>query len=108
MAHWHGISRRKSSGGRLKRPSSYRGKRRTYVTEVKLEGGKPETVTVGLSDFKNVTDGVLLKSWAELDELGLVAKATIRGAKPVELAANPWQGPQPVFKRLEWILQTSP
>ena len=87
---------------------SYRGKRRTYVTEVKLKGGKPERVTVGLSDFKNVTDGVPLKSWAELDELGLVAKATIRGAKPVELAANPWQGPQPVFKRLEWMLQTSP
>ena len=87
---------------------SYRGKRRTYVTEVKLKGGKPETVTVGLSDFKNVTDGVPLKSWAELDELGLVAKATIRGEKPVEVAANPWQGPQPVFKRLEWTLQTSP
>ena len=87
---------------------SYRGKRRTYVTEVKLKGGKPETVTVGLSDFKNVTDGEPLKSWAELDELGLVAKATIRGAKPVEVAANPWQRPQPVFKRLEWKLQTSP
>ena len=66
---------------------SYRGKRRTYVIEVKLKGSKPETV--GLSDFKNVTDGVPLKSWAELDELGLVAKATIRGAKPVEVAANP-------------------
>ena len=86
----------------------YRGKKRTYVAEVKLKGGKPETVTVGLSDFKNVTDGVPLKSWAELDELGLVAKATIRGAKPVEVAANPWQGPQPVFKRLEWMLRTSP
>ena len=49
-----------------------------------------------------------LKSWAELDELGLVAKATIRGEKPVEVPANPWQGPQPVFKRLEWTLQTSP
>ena len=42
---------------------SYRGKRRTYVTEVKFKGSKPETVTVGLSDFKNVTDGVPLKSW---------------------------------------------
>ena len=55
-----------------------------------------------------MTDGVPLKSWAELDELGLVAKATIRGAKLVEVAANQWQGPQPVFKRLEWMLQTSP
>ena len=82
----------------------YRGKKRTYVAEVKLKGGKPETVTVDLSDFKNVTAGVPLKSWAELDELGLVAKATIRGAKPVEVASDPWQGPRPVFKRLEWVL----
>ena len=82
----------------------YRGKKRTCVAEVKLKGGKPETVTVDLSDFKNVTGGVALKSWAELDELGLVAKATIRGAKPVEVASDSWQGPRPVFKRLEWVL----
>ena len=62
-------------------------------------------LTVGFSDFKNVADGVLLKSWEELDELGLVAKTTIRGAKPVEVAADPWQGARPVFKRLEWLLQ---
>ncbi len=31
MAKWHGISRRKPSGGRLKRPSRYRGKRKTEV-----------------------------------------------------------------------------
>ena len=86
----------------------YRGKKRTYVAEVNLKGSKAETVTVDLSDFKNVTDGEPLKSWGELDELGLVAKATIRGAKPVEVAADPWQGPQPVFKRLEWMLPTSP
>ena len=62
-------------------------------------------VTVGFSDFKNVADGVLLKSWEELDELGFVAKTTIRGAKPVEVAADPWQGVRPVLKRLEWLLQ---
>ena len=32
MAKWHGISRRKASGGRLKRPSRYRGKRRTEIS----------------------------------------------------------------------------
>ena len=62
-------------------------------------------VTLGFSDFNNVTDGVPLKSWEELDELGLVAKTTIRGAKPVEIAADPWQGSRPVFKRLEWLMQ---
>ena len=61
-------------------------------------------VTVGFSDFKNVTDGVPLKSWEEMDELGLVAETTIRGAEPVEVAADPWQGPRPVFKQLEWVL----
>ena len=32
MAKRHGISRRKPSGGRLKRPNRYRGKRRTEVS----------------------------------------------------------------------------
>ena len=32
MAKWHGISRRKPSGGRFKRPNRYRGKRRTEVS----------------------------------------------------------------------------
>ena len=83
----------------------YRGKKRTYVAEAKLKGGKTETVAFDLGDFKNVTDGVPLKNWEQLDELGLVAKTTIRGAKPIEVAADPWQGPQPVFKRLEWQLK---
>jgi hypothetical protein len=45
-----------------------------------------------------------LKNWAELDQLGFVAKATIRGAKPVEVAGDPWLGSQPEFKRLEWVM----
>jgi hypothetical protein len=84
---------------------NYRGKKRTYVAEAKLKGGQTETVALDLSDFKNVTDGVPLKNWEELDQLGLVAKTTIRGAKPIEVAADPWQGPKPVFKRLEWQLK---
>jgi len=35
MAHWHGISRRKPTGGRLKRPNRYRGKRRTEIAAEK-------------------------------------------------------------------------
>ena len=83
----------------------YRGKKRTYVSEVKLIGGKAETLVWGLSDFKNLTDDLPLKSWDELDELGFVARTTIRGAKPIEVAAEPWQGPKPAFKRLEWQLE---
>jgi hypothetical protein len=82
----------------------YRGKKRTYVAEMKLKGGKPETVSLALTDFKNVTDGEPLKNWEQLDELGLVAKATLRGPKLVEVATDPWQGPKPVFNRLEWVL----
>ncbi|HIE63867.1 MAG: 30S ribosomal protein S8e [Methanobacteriota archaeon] len=32
MAKWHGISRRKATGGRLKRPNRYRGKRKTEIS----------------------------------------------------------------------------
>ncbi len=32
MAQWHGISRRKPTGGRLKRPNRYRGKRRKEIS----------------------------------------------------------------------------
>jgi len=39
-----------------------------------------------------------------LDQLDLVAKATIRGAKPVEVAGDPWLGSQPEFKRLLWVM----
>jgi small subunit ribosomal protein S8e len=35
MAKWHGISRRKPSGGRLKRPNRYRGKRRNEIASEK-------------------------------------------------------------------------
>lgn len=35
MAQWHGISRRKPSGARLKRPNRYRGKRRTEISSEK-------------------------------------------------------------------------
>jgi len=82
----------------------YRGKKRTYMAEVKLKGDEAETVTVGLAEFKNITDGMPLKNWAESDQLGLVAKATIRCAKPVEVAGDPWLRSQPEFKRLEWVM----
>ena len=35
MAQWHGISRRKPSGARLKRPNRYRGKRSTEISSEK-------------------------------------------------------------------------
>ena len=80
----------------------YRGKNRTYVAEVKLKGGKGETVTLDLGDFKSTTDGSSPKSWAEMDQLGICAKYEVRRPKGKVFAAEPWKGGQPVFKRLEW------
>ena len=70
MAKWHGISRRKPSGGRLKRPSRYRGKRRTEISpenqfayiadEDKRKNyrkrGKSQTVRVLGANSVNVND----------------------------------------------------
>ncbi len=81
----------------------YRGKPRVYTAEARLKGRAPETVTLALKDFRCTTDGAPPASWAELDELGLVARHTVRGPKPQVLAAEDWRGAQPVFKRLEWL-----
>ena len=48
MAKWHGISRRKPSGGRLKRPSRYRGKRKTEISS------ENQFAFVGLSDARKL------------------------------------------------------
>ena len=80
----------------------YRGKQREYFAEARLKGGAMETVALGLNDFKSTTDGASPKSWAEMDQLGLCAKYEVRGPVPRVLAAEPWRGEQPVFKRLEW------
>ena len=70
MAKWHGISRRKPSGGRLKRPSRSRGKRRTEIsTETQFayiadadkrknyrKRGKSQTVRVLGANSVNVND----------------------------------------------------
>jgi hypothetical protein len=80
----------------------YRGKQREYFAEARLKGGAMETVALGLNDFKSTTDGASPKSWAEMDQLGLCAKYEVRGPVLRVLAAEPWRGEQPVFKRLEW------
>ena len=54
MAKWHGISRRKPSGGRLKRPNRYRGKRKLLSVNqvnVSTKDGKTVRATV-----KNVVE----------------------------------------------------
>ncbi|HIL25235.1 MAG TPA: hypothetical protein EYG19_07530 [Verrucomicrobia bacterium] len=88
---------------------NYRGTQREYVAEVRVKGGAEETVVLNLSDFKCVSDNAAPKDWKQVDQLAICAKYEVRsrksGVKPKVVAANPWQGPKPVFKRLEWQLE---
>ena len=91
MAKWHGISRRKPSGGRLKRPNRYRGKRRREISsenqfayvgaEDKRKGYRKragsQTVRVMLANQINVSD----------PKEGKTTRATISGV--VENDADP-------------------
>ena len=83
--------------------------RAEYVAEVRVKGGAVETVMLDLHDFKCVSDNATPKDWKQVDQLAVCAKYEIRsrkpGVKPKVIAANPWQGPKPVFKRLEWQLK---
>jgi acetyl esterase/lipase len=80
---------------------NYRGPKRTYVCDKEIQGAPAsQTVVLSAADFKNTADGVPLKSWNELDVLGVCAYYQERGqpAGPV----RPWRGPLPEFQRLEW------
>jgi hypothetical protein len=84
---------------------NYRGKQREYVAEVRIKGGAVETVILELKNFKSVSDGAPPKSWKNLDQFAVCAQYQIRRPKTRVIAADPWQGPKPVFKRLEWQLE---
>lgn len=79
---------------------SYRGPRRTFVCEREISGGPGEqSLVLAAGDFVNTANGAPLKSWGQIDLLGLCAHYEDKGpaAKPVH-----WRGPVPDFKRLEW------
>ena len=84
----------------------YRGQERTYVTEVTLQGGSPETVVLELGDFRDTEEGHLPYSWAKMDQLAFCARYVVNRRQSNEelqiIAAQPWQGPKPTFERLEW------
>lgn len=80
---------------------SYRGPKRTFVCEKEVPGAPTEqTVVLDAADFKGAaSDGASLKSWSQLDMLGLCAYHQEKGqpAKPPR-----WNGPTPEFKHVEW------
>jgi hypothetical protein len=80
---------------------SYRGQKKTFVCEKEIAGDPGnQTVVLEAADFKSTAaDGAPLKSWSQLDVLGLCAYHQEKGqpAKPPR-----WNGPAPEFIRLEW------
>ena len=78
---------------------SYRGPKATFICEREFPGSEQaQTVTFDLKDFTS-KDGPL-KSWSQLDQLGLCAHYAERG-RPGQ-APPIWKGPAPKFMRLEW------
>lgn len=78
---------------------NYRGSKATFTCEREIPGSDtPQTITLDVSDFISKTDS--LKSWSQLDQLGLCAHFAERGA-PAKTPPT-WKGPAPQFLRLEW------
>ena len=78
---------------------SYRGPRHTFVCTREIPGSDtPQTLTLSLSDFTSL-DGPP-KAWSEIDQLGLCAHFTSKGAPASE--APLWKGPAPEFLRVAW------
>lgn len=77
-----------------------------YAAEVDLLGnGGWESIELKPGDFKNA-DGGVLSGWAELKELRLGFRETLRskkeGVKPI-LRGGDWKGDAPQFRRLRWF-----
>ena len=84
---------------------NYRGKQREYIAEVRIKGGAVETVILELKNFKSVSDEAPPKNWKNMDQFAVCAQYQVRRPKTRVIAADLWQGPKPVFKRLEWQLE---
>ncbi len=79
---------------------NYRGPKKTFVCEKEISGAPDDqTVLLDAADFKCTAGGAPLKSWSQLDELGLCAYYVEKGQPPKPAR---WRGPAPEFKRLEW------
>jgi dienelactone hydrolase len=83
---------------------SYRGKKMTYICRREVSGAAgPQTISLSAADFKT-GEGVTLKNWSQLDQLGLCAQfeERERGKQPQPAK---WMGDMPTFHRLEWQMR---
>ena len=56
-----------------------------------------------MSDFQNILDGEHLKTWGQLDRLGIFDSRSAASQRLIpEDSSVAWIGPQPEFFRLEW------
>lgn len=79
---------------------NYRGPRRPFVCEREIQGSDADQIIVlGANDFVS-PDGALT-SWEQMDQLGICAHYSARGAAPNQPSL--WNGPAPAFRRVEWI-----
>ena len=80
-----------------------------YAAEIQLGGGPVwQRIVLSAQDFRAIA-GDTLANWQGIKELRLGAQERLRpkrgGAnKPVTLGA-PWQGTEPEFRNLQWILE---
>jgi dienelactone hydrolase len=78
----------------------YRGARRTFVCSREIEGAdESQSLLFEPRDF--IAAEGPAESWAEIDQLGICANFSPRGAAGASVPL--WNGPAPQFLRLEWI-----
>jgi len=92
----------------------YRGRRRTYATEISLEGTDDfQTIVLDAQDFqqahrdgqKDTKENLRLSKWGEMDRLEIRAyyDVLLRG-EAKKIGTSKWQRPQPELKEIRWVL----
>ena len=80
----------------------YRGPKKTFVCEKEVPGATgSQTLLLDVSDFKNTDDGTPLKTWSQIDLLGIGNHFSVLG-EPKDAKPARWEGPPPMLIRLEW------
>ena len=92
----------------------YRGKRRNYAAEVSLQGTNEwQTIRLDTQNFQQVykdsrehiKESQPLSKWSEIDRLEIRAYYdTVLNGEAKKLGTPKWQGPQPEFKELRWVI----
>ncbi len=78
---------------------NYRGPKATFICEREIQGSDDsQSIMLEHNDFASMSE--TLKSWSQIDQLGLCAHFTERGTPAT--APLLWNGPAPEFIRLEW------